>query len=134
MSLITSNLIKITYINAWLPWWYFIRVLASFFRCFHGKMQNIMREFLTIRHSVALLLFRQRIEIARSQISKKKKYLNEILFLELHHKTIVDVPFDIYEQYWKHFLDLLCNKRMIDYENFKICPKKCESSYCSWNL
>ena len=58
-----------------------------------------MREFLTIRHSVALLLFRQRIEIARSQISKKKKYLNEILFLELHHKTIVDVPFDIYEQY-----------------------------------
>ena len=106
--------------------------MLHFFICCHFKIQNIMREFSTIRHLLLFRRFRQYIE--SSTIPKFefnfifKRYVNDWHFFSKitskwqYFKITEIVALDVkkIEEKWK------C-KRFY-------CPKKIESSYWSLNL
>ena len=121
--------------HIWLHYWQF--TLSSFSLIYMFSRRNPKWNERACHESpfpATCLWFRQQIEIARSQISKKKLSIFDMFF-----RILTTIPLWTYllisnnvEKYWKHFSHSLCNKT--HYENFKICLKKRKSSYCSWNL
>ena len=121
--------------NVWLYLWYFYHFLFHFFRCFHGKVQNIMREFLTIRHSGDLFWFRQLVENRSIPIFSQIKSQNHS---QIHQKTSVHYRWLIkYKITWKcHQLipKTMSNFKQFYKYGFEFCLKIIESFHCNLNM